>query len=172
MEELPLRDIHLPEPIGWWPPALGWWLLPVFVLILGVPLFRLIRRWRRMTPAKLGLQELEALQRDLNLTAAEKLGRLNILLRRVALSIAPREEVAGLAGEAWLAWLDRPFGAPRFRDGAGRRLLDGPYREDAEADLDELLALCRDWLKVLEKTGTTRTPGRPRPVGDAGSLPT
>ena len=29
MEEnaLPLRDLHLPEAIGWWPLAPGWWVL-------------------------------------------------------------------------------------------------------------------------------------------------
>jgi hypothetical protein len=25
--QLPLRDIHLPEPISWWPLAYGWWIL-------------------------------------------------------------------------------------------------------------------------------------------------
>ena len=23
--QLPLRDLHLPETIGWWPLAPGWW---------------------------------------------------------------------------------------------------------------------------------------------------
>lgn len=35
IEELPLRDIHLPETIGWFPPAIGWWLLIIFVPIIS-----------------------------------------------------------------------------------------------------------------------------------------
>ena len=31
---LPLRDLHLPEPVGWWPPAPGWWILLLLVTTL------------------------------------------------------------------------------------------------------------------------------------------
>ncbi|MGV6806815.1 MAG: DUF4381 domain-containing protein [bacterium] len=29
-----LRDIHLPDPVAWWPPAPGWWLLGIVIAIL------------------------------------------------------------------------------------------------------------------------------------------
>ncbi|MBV1912177.1 MAG: DUF4381 domain-containing protein, partial [Cycloclasticus sp.] len=32
-EELPLRDIHLPDAITWWPPAIGWWLLLAVIIV-------------------------------------------------------------------------------------------------------------------------------------------
>ncbi len=38
-----LRDIHLPDPISWWPPAPGWWVLAVVVLAL---LFFMTRKVR------------------------------------------------------------------------------------------------------------------------------
>jgi len=33
VSQLPLRDIHLPGPVGWWPPAIGWWLVAALVLV-------------------------------------------------------------------------------------------------------------------------------------------
>ena len=42
--QLPLRDIHLPGAIGWWPPAPGWWLLAALVFaglaLYGVHYYR------------------------------------------------------------------------------------------------------------------------------------
>jgi len=32
VNELPLKDIHLPDAITWWPLAIGWWLLIVMVI--------------------------------------------------------------------------------------------------------------------------------------------
>ena len=32
-EQIPLRDLHLPEAIGWWPLAPGWWILIAIALV-------------------------------------------------------------------------------------------------------------------------------------------
>ena len=58
---LPLRDIHLPAPISWWPPAPGWWLL-----LFGIPTLLILLAWlwrwvRRKTVRKLALAELESI---------------------------------------------------------------------------------------------------------------
>ena len=31
-QQIPLRDLHLPEAISWWPLAPGWWLLIAFAV--------------------------------------------------------------------------------------------------------------------------------------------
>jgi hypothetical protein len=30
-----LRDVHLPDPISWWPPAFGWWMIMGLLIIGG-----------------------------------------------------------------------------------------------------------------------------------------
>lgn len=64
-------------------------------------------------------------------------GDLSELLRRTMLAYAPRQEVAGLTGDAWLEWLDQDLDRPRFQGAAGRKLLELPYRRPD----DELSAL-------------------------------
>ena len=54
--------------------------------------------------------------------------QISELVRRTMLAYAPRAEVAGLTGEAWLEWLDRDLDRSHFVDGDGRPLIDWPYR--------------------------------------------
>lgn len=146
--DLPLRDIHLPDPVGWWPPAPGWWLLSFVTLASIAFALWLWRRRQRSTIKKLALRELELIAADSGDVGA-KPQRLAILLRRVCLSTYPREDVAGLAGDAWLSFLDGTLGDRRFSEGVGRLLLEAPYRRESEFDSESLLALCREWLMRL-----------------------
>ncbi|QSA96097.1 DUF4381 family protein [Methylococcus sp. EFPC2] len=148
--DLPLRDIHLPPPISWWPPAPGWWWLAASVT--GLCLLGLWLLWRRRMPAlrAAALRELAAISES-EAPAAEKLRLLAVLLRRVCLVVYPPERVAGLSGAAWLAWLAEASGDPRFSEGAGRLLLESPYRRECDTDPAELIALCRSWFRRLPR---------------------
>jgi len=145
-QALPLRDIHLPDPVSWWPPALGWWLVVGLALLLVVVAAWWWRRWLGGRYRRLALRELERLGQ---LPLSEQPAALSLLLRQAALCHFPRPDCAGLYGEAWLEFLDRSFKDQPFSQGVGRCLLDAPYRPGSPVDSHELLSLCRRWLKRL-----------------------
>ena len=45
-ESLPLKDIHLPADVPWWPLAPGWWVLLAALLVLTL-LIHWLAVWRR-----------------------------------------------------------------------------------------------------------------------------
>lgn len=147
---LPLRDLHLPEPVGWWPLAPGWWaLMAVAVVGLVWLLLKYRQRWRRSAARRYALRQLRRyVDAYVNHRDAVMLGsQLSALLRRTMLAYAPREKVAGLTGEDWLAFLDRGLERPQFRDGDGRPLVEWPYRgpgfQPDESDVAALLDAVR-----------------------------
>jgi len=152
-EQLPLRDLHLPEAIGWWPLAPGWWLVIVLAAVGLVILCRRYLRTRARGAARryalLQLKELTA-EFEQHRDAVAFSGALSELLRRTMLAYAPRQDVAGLTGDEWLAWLDRDLDQPRFQSEAGRKLLELPYlapRDDVSAmDLVDVVAAVRQRL--------------------------
>ncbi|MDF9393241.1 MULTISPECIES: DUF4381 domain-containing protein [Methylococcus] len=150
-QQLDLRDIHLPPPVGWWPPAPGWYLAPLLVIVLVLLLWIVWRRLIRNPLRKALLRELAAIESSEVLEPAEKIGRVSVLLRRACLTLYPRQEVAGLTGQNWLERLDSVLGGRHFRDGPGRCLIDGPYRPGGAAQLDDLFALCRTWARKLPR---------------------
>lgn len=148
--ELPLRDLHLPEPIGWWPLAPGWWILIVLTLVgLGWLLLRVWRTRQFNAPRRYAIRELTNVEADyLRHRDPVMLGKqLSELLRRGMLAYAPRHEVAGLTGESWLAWLDNGLPVPYFHTEGGKSLLQLPYRDPngdfSDVDINALLAAVR-----------------------------
>lgn len=144
-----LHDIHLPEPIGWWPLAPGWYLLLLIALIvLGLVIY-LVRRSHKNKRAK--RQALELLQRyeleyQKDANSQQSSMRVSELLRRVALAYYPREEVASLQGEAWLAFLTKTSKGIDFNV-LSNYLLALPYQPAKEVDLGPLFFNARRWIK-------------------------
>lgn len=157
-QPLPLRDIHLPEAVSWWPPAWGWWLLVLAVVLAAGLAWWLLRRWpaRRRTASlrRQALRELDAVEADYRASGDPRaaVAALSMLLRRLALSVAPREQVAGLAGEPWLDWLRSRCDDPTFRELAAV-LAESPYHPDPEVDVPALLAGCRAFVAAVAEEG-------------------
>ncbi len=153
-EDLPLRDLHLPAPIGWWPLAYGWWILfGLLVLAVCWVGYRQWLNWQAGAARRRALDELQKLQDRYaaDHDAAAFIINASTLLRRGMLAYAPRAEIAGLSGEAWLEWLDRGLDEPAFSAGAGRCLYDLPYRPASVAaslDISELTTLLRRRLRT------------------------
>lgn len=146
-----LRAYHLPDPVSWWPPAPGWWLLALLVVVgsaIGLWLF-LVRR-RRQVALRAAQRSLRALKAEHDIDGDDlKLVRgLSRLLRRFALARFPQAMVAGLTGEAWLGFLDRHAQDKAFTRGVGRALVEAPYRPQAEFPISELSALVERWIAL------------------------
>ena len=104
-----LRDIHVPDPPGFWPPAPGWIAAACVVIAAGVAATVIVARWWRAgrvrREALASLRSLRA-RHQAGAPATEIATELSTLVRRFALARRPREEVAGLTGERWIAWLE------------------------------------------------------------------
>jgi hypothetical protein len=154
-DQLPLRDLHLPEAIGLWPLAPGWWL--VIALVAFAVAWLLRRAWIRYqfhAPRRYAIRELANVEAAyLSHRNPVALGQqLSELLRRAMLAYAPRHEIAGLTGEAWLEWLDKDMHVPYFHTEGGKSLLQLPYRNPqgdfGDIDINALLAAVKNRLET------------------------
>ncbi len=124
-----LRDIHLPEPISWWPLAPGWWitLAAIILIIAAVFITRKIylgKQLRRDINTELEFIKQQYQQVENKPQLARD---LSILLRRANISYYPESNIAGLTGEQWLQHLDktndRPLANLAFQSETGGILL-------------------------------------------------
>lgn len=161
VEPLPLRDIHLPEPVSWWPPAPGWWLLLILsaVIIMGIVLFKQFRKRRLLKRTVLGELEMIRKQYNENHDRVEQLKALSALMRRASISFYQRNSSASLTGVEWLQHLDSTARRKEFENGDGRILATAPYlpaNSRLEVDVNDLLSLCEDWLTIQPAKGVPR----------------
>ena len=133
-----LEPVPEPAAVPLWPQTVAW--LWIGLLLLSVVLW-LGRRWQRHRHAnayrRAALGAIAA--------AGDDPAALAAILRRTALVAFPRREVAGLYGDAWLAFLDRAYGGAEFTRGPGRVLATAPWAPGTDAA--GLAPLVATWVR-------------------------
>lgn len=144
-----LKDIHLPDPVGWWPLANGWYVLIVLsvVFVLSVVYF-FYRRNRQALAKNKALKLLRSYLElyEQNNDAQWASARISELLKRVALVYFPREQVAGIYGKAWIDFLNNTSKGLDFYQ-VEMMLLDLPFKSAESPDLKPLFILTQSWIK-------------------------
>ena len=164
MNELELKDIHLPDSILWWPPAPGWWVLGVVLIIflfLMLLLLPKLWRWLRYKPVRsLSLKEFYLIKQSHQQQADQKqtLQAITTLLRRTVMSKSGRIGHAGVVGDDWINQLNQMSQKDCFTQAQEELLKYGRYQPAIEgqnkADIDSLLQSCENWIKSLPKGGS------------------
>lgn len=162
-----LADIHLPEPVSFWPPAPGWWLLAAILLVALV----LFARWwnRRHARQQVYLHAVAELDRCMTRYAEQDsspdqrkldyVNAVNSVLRRVALVHFPNANVASLGGSQWVEFIRENGDSTGLDDDLAAALSYGRFQTRCDIDVDALDALGRSWIKslYLDNPGTMST---------------
>lgn len=144
-----LRDIHLPQTGGFWPPAPGWWVLAVVLILAVAALAWLARRHhRRNRWLRLAKAELASLER----TASKEpqwFTQLNRLLKRVARERYPEEHPEAQSGEQWAACLLRHLSDSRIaQQPVVEALVNSACQPEPTAEPAQALDFARAWLEA------------------------
>jgi hypothetical protein len=145
----------MPVPTGWWPLASGWHVLAGLLLIfLCWFVYKSVTNWKANRYRRSALSELEALSEGIQNPAGRNssLRKIPALLKRTALAVYPRNEVAMLTGEDWFQFLNstvkkQPFTEHTFNTLNHISYTTGDLNDVNGEAANALLDACRQWLK-------------------------
>ena len=143
-----LRDIHLPEPISWWPPAPGWWILALAGCALSFWLVRYFyRRYKAKHYRRQALLQLEQVKAGSD--PQEQLQALFVLLKQTANCAYPNRQPSSLAIESFLEFLRFSCKQSLFTQSnlELQSLLYAKQTTEPSADLESLFEDARIWIK-------------------------
>ena len=153
MNQPELRDIHLPDVSLWWPPAYGWWIGLLLILLLAI-LLPWLRRWWRHKPLKrLSLRELQGIRSRVKQGQSDKIALNEVagLLRRVTISYYGRTQNAATTGNEWMTQLHRLAPDTGFSPAQLELLTRNRYHAETAIDIESLLRACERWLRALPR---------------------
>ena len=153
-----LADIHLPAEISYWPPAPGWWILALIVLVLMVLAIRRYIRHRNLH--QICQHALAELNRCYNSYVNEASGggddkklryvnEFNSVIRRVALYHFPQSNVASLGGHAWVDFIRKKGESSKLDDSIAAALSFGRFQTECDVDVVALNSLGEEWITSL-----------------------
>ncbi|CAM2154393.1 DUF4381 domain-containing protein [Pararobbsia alpina] len=149
-----LEELTLPEPPSYAPQTAGWIVVACIIcLCAGFLAWRLLRRYRAQRYRRSALLELQRIERRLDdaSTRVSALGDVALLLKRTAMSIVPRDRVAALSDERWIAFLRQTRGRFDARSAPLLSLASYAPPDVIAAVPPERVALlvthARDWIR-------------------------
>ena len=166
-----LADIHLPADISFWPPALGWWVLALLLLIASSFATRkLYKKAEQRKACQYALAELENCLEKLDESAGQKkllqyVNDVNTVLRRVALVKFPESNPGSLVGETWIAFIRRTGNSSQLDDQLSTALSHGRFRKQITVDSQALNQMARSWILSVYQRKTTPSTGLELTVG-------
>lgn len=143
-----LRDIHSAPEVPWWPPAPGWWVLAVLLLVaLGWFLRNLYGRYRVHQRRKQMLAWVDHLNTSIDPVREPQayLSTLNRIFKLVALRAFPDRQCAVMAGQDWADFLTENMKNTASAE-ALNVLATGPYDPAPRFDPDVMSRLTRTWI--------------------------
>lgn len=155
-----LRDIHLPDPIGWWPPAPGWWIVAILAITLvftGCYLLYMHRRRNRYRVAALNELKQQFSDFQQHKQQQQLCHQVLAILRRCLLNT---EAIAtNCSASELLHRLNRQAGKALFSDQLATRmdgLIYAPHPEPfSDSDLADLQKATRQWIRRHRYRGRT-----------------
>ena len=145
-----LQDIHSAGQPLWWPPAPGWWILAIILLLVLAFVLRKIVKWLSVRRRrKAWLRALEDLIREYDPVQHphEYLAGLNRLFRAVAVKAFPGTACARLQGEEWVAFIASLMPEQHAADQLGA-LATGPYEPLPRFEASFLNASASTWVNL------------------------
>lgn len=145
-----LHDIHLPDPVSLWPPAVGWWIVILLALIAA---FFIVRQaliiWRNGRYKREAFKLLKQVDAQFAGETLNSEGLLAIthIMKRVSIKRYPNASVQRLTGNAWLKFLDTKGNTNQFSNGPGEVLGDALFKQTTVAEKKPLTALTKRWIK-------------------------
>ena len=154
VETLNLRDIHLPDSLVWWPPAIGWWLSALLLIIIVVAVTLMIRRIRMPSLSKSAKAMIEQVLSEYKSHRDQTIliQQLSIALRRIGISYLPRNEMAGLSGKEWYQQLNQLGQSESLSEDVIDILTHQPYQKNQQLDedqIDHLQLQIQRWVSAL-----------------------
>lgn len=153
MTEIQLKDIHLPDMSLWWPPAVGWWVLLILLIVLGVGLPYFWRWLKHKSLKKLSLIEFQQITKTFDQQEDKRrlVGELSTLLRRILMSYQGRHSTAALSGESWVSQLNELVVVRCFNADQESLLAQGQYQRDPDFDIQSFIQSCERWINALPR---------------------
>jgi len=156
-EALPLRGIHLPESVNWWPIAPIWWVLLAIVIIIPFAIVQ-YRKWRAARFITIALKQLAAIENNYqqHQDSSRLVKDFSIFLRQCVMTLQRRGDTASITGEDWLQLLDRLGKTEKFTQGEGRVMLTAPYQNQPISNVEAIQKLVENWVKTAYRIKTDK----------------